>query len=122
MRLFLLLFGLIHLVSCKEETQTYTLSDEALVSLVIDLHMGEEAIAKVGDAFRDSMSAEIKKSIAAIHHISPEEMEFNIDLLQRNPDKGAEIYRIVVDRLDSLKIQLIRDQKETLTKKPKPRR
>jgi len=92
--------------ACNHENPPEPLPpNDFLVDLILDLHIAEGPMSRIGHDQRDSVGLIVRKKIAAKHGITHEYLEEIISRLQLDPVLNVEIY-------DSVVVHLNRMQKE----------
>ncbi|MDX1476547.1 MAG: hypothetical protein R3301_02535 [Saprospiraceae bacterium] len=94
---------LLVLIACREEPPELPLSDQELITILVDLHLAEGAMQRVPAEWKDSIGAEVRARIAVQHGMTPEEIETLIGRLQLVPEKSMMLYDSVIARLDGSK-------------------
>lgn len=93
-------------LACGEKMQKhYTLSDDQLVSLMLDLQMTDVLLPSMGPVQQDTLKKLIWDQFSSIYDMTPEEIEAEVKLLQSDPDKLKMIMDRVKMKSDSLQLQ-----------------
>ena len=83
----------------------YTLSDDQLVSLMLDLQMTDVLLPSVGPVQQDTLKKLFREQFSSIYKMTPEEIEAEVKLLQSDPEKLKMIMDRVKMKSDSLQLQ-----------------
>jgi hypothetical protein len=106
MRILLISLSLSLFLACGEKIQKhYKLSDDQLVSLMLDLQMAEVLLPSMGPVQQDTLKNLLWGQFSSIYDMTPEEIEAEVKLLQNDPDKLKMIMDRVKMRSDSLQVQ-----------------
>ncbi len=94
------------IVSCQEKDASYKIEEEVMVSILLDIHVGEAATQQGDVSQRDSLRILYYNQIFEIHEVSKKVYEEDMELLKRDAEKLAELYDKVIERLKERKAEL----------------
>ena len=110
-RYLLYTLAILVLFSCKEEeTWEITMPDDKIIAVIEDLHIARALVTKYPLEQRDSMIQVLRIEVAAIHKVSPEELDVIIETVQNSPKKYLEMEKMAVKNLTSRKDSLKKSQ------------
>jgi len=99
------LFVLLPIVSCnKSETQELLVSEEKMISILVDLHIAEAAILSANKVQKDSIGGVYYQQIFDMHQIPDSLFYRNLEIISNNPIKTEEIYEKVIEKLEKLNL------------------
>ena len=102
MKLSAVIIFLVFMLSCqKNHPPELEIDDDTLVYILADLHMAESAVSSVPTAIRDSIENVLSLQIANIYKLDAIKMENYIKAFQKDIPRHREIYKRVVDTLES---------------------
>jgi len=97
-----IVFGLLFLLtmSCKEKQEaSFTLSEEKMIDVLVDIHLAEAATYNALGSVKDSLLKVYYAQVYQIHEVNKEEIDENLDILMNNPRLADAIYKKVTDKL-----------------------
>lgn len=87
MRILLAIFISVSFVMCKSEKWDLKISPDQAQSLLTDIHVAQEIIKKYPAHQQDSIRAMLRDQIAELHKMSIEEIDYNVEAMQRFPEE-----------------------------------
>ena len=97
------LFVFLQLMSCeKTKTQELLVSDEKMISILVDLHIAEAAILSANKAQKDSIGGVYFQQIFNMHQIQDSLFYLNLEIISNDPKKTELIYEKVIEKLEKL--------------------
>jgi len=98
-----LIFIIFHLISCESsEKPKYRLSDDRLVDMIFDMHLGEALLVDFPKHKQDSIKQVYMKRMTEAYGLNETEIREEIDKLSTEPEKMKLIISQVKSRADSL--------------------
>lgn len=91
---------------CQGAKNERTENDRALVSLIMDMHVAEAAMAKVPDKFKDSLRLVYREEVARLHDLTPDNLDEILISLQEDPERFKELTILAMQKIDSLERSL----------------
>ena len=80
---------------------------DKMAALLIDVHLAEGYLSSINEnATKDSLAGVYYASILAVHNLDTTTFNYNMDSYMRNPAKLAEVYSIVLSKIDTINTQL----------------
>ena len=120
MRLLVILLCLTTCFACKDE-KGMTISEEKITAMMGDMLLAEAAINRVNRNESDSISALYYQQIYTIHDVDSAEFAYNLEMVSKDPNLSATIYKAVEDRmsgkLTSIKEAEEKEKEEKMEKK-----
>jgi hypothetical protein len=93
--IILLLLGF-SLAACRS-APAYTIEEEKMVAIMVDMIFAEQVIRRYPFAVRDSVQDQLMQSLLKIHKVSKEQVDSNLYLYQHD----LILYTNMVDRMKS---------------------
>jgi len=94
---------LCYLTSCQKKEYEYSLSDNQLITILLDLHASEAMTKNFDVTLRDSIGKVYFKQVLQIHEVSEKVFNKDFEELKRNPIKLEMIYKELEDLLEEKK-------------------
>ena len=92
MNRMILVFGiLLFFIMCSKEFEPMDV--EKMGAIVADLHIAEIAISREDEIVQDSLFDVFQSKILEIHHISKEELNWQLMYLTKNPKRNEVVYK-----------------------------
>lgn len=85
---------------CGPKKPPIPMSEEKLVSVLLDAHTAEAALSYLYGAKRDTFADQYYAEIYSIHKITEEEFRQSIRALRNNPQYMLEVYTRLLAELD----------------------
>ena len=92
-------FLVVSSLACGKQDMSELPEDEVLISMLVDLHLAESALARVPFSVRDSVGQVLRDKVAAGYDMTGEEFEQVVQMLQLETEHNSEIYDSVIARL-----------------------
>lgn len=102
---FLLSLVFLFLMACKEDSPKLLIPEEKLVEILADAHLAEAAIQNLVKEVKDSLGEVYYQQIYEIHQINKEDFEQTMAMLREDPIRMEKIYRMVMDKLSTEKVE-----------------
>lgn len=102
---FIFIIGLFVLVSCAEKAGSveYTLTDEQLSNLMLDMQLAEVTMGEVNGLERDSLKSAFEVRLETLYKHPVSVLENDIRTLESDPEKLTLVMDRVQVLLDSLR-------------------
>ena len=114
MRLIILISILALLVACSKNIEQPTLSDDEFVEILIDVHLAQVKVDEYQWKLRDDLRFKFFKKIAELHHMTSDELEVQINLMQGKPKHAKIIYDRLSERLKELEKEYTKLEKRKI--------
>ncbi len=98
--LLLFLFGSV--MACKQQKKNYSLTDEQLANLMLDLHLSETMLISLNSEQQDSLKDLYWEKLTLVYQLSEEEIKMQVALLESDPEKLKDIMDQIKFRSDSI--------------------
>ena len=95
------------LMNCRDRQEELTYPDEKIAGVMVDLYITAEILDDTEPATRDSLEEIFRQQIENRHSVDLDEMQWQIERLQKDPAAYSEVHALVRDSLESLE-KLIR--------------
>lgn len=96
--LFFILFTA--LCSCQSQQEQLVIPADKLLKVLEDVHIAEAAMTGLAQARKDSIAKVYYEQIYAIHGITAEDFNHDLELLKSRPEQLAKAYGILVKKLE----------------------
>lgn len=92
------------LLACKGE-QPLPMEEEAVVKLLVDVHIAEAATNNLQGSLKDSVIVAYYEQLFKIHDITAEEFDALYQLLENNPEQYLQIYEKVINEIGRMEVE-----------------
>ena len=99
------------LSSCIDEKPTYTLSEDQLIDILVDVHLAEAALQNYYGEEKDSITEELYEALFTFNAIDSTTFRENLKSLRRDPKKLQKIYTMVVEELSEKETESLKKVK-----------
>jgi len=107
------------LPACQKTEYSYSLSEEQLRAILLDIHASEAMVKTYDINSRDSISKVFYQQILEIHEIEASIFEKDFQMLKRNPKKLEDLYKNVEKDLEEKKEKTFKGTGNLGSEKPK---
>ncbi len=94
---------MILLPACQKAEYSYTLSEEQLQNIILDIHASEAMVKTYDVNHRDSISSVFYQQILEIHEVEDSIFEADFLMLKNNPKKLEGFYKQIEAKLEERK-------------------
>ena len=110
---------MILLPACQKAEYSYTLSEEQLRNIILDIHASEAMVKTYDVTARDSISRIFYQQILEIHEVEDSIFEADFLMLKNNPKKLEGFYKQIEAKLEERKGKTFEGTNKLRTKTPK---
>lgn len=101
-RIVWMLFLIGTVIACQQQKKNYTLTDEQLANLMLDLQLSETMMLSLSTPQQDSLKDLFWEKLTTVYQVSEQEIKDQVALLESDPEKLKTIMDQIKFRSDSI--------------------
>ncbi len=98
--------------SCQESEETYSIEEEKMINILVDIHISEAAAQQGDISHRDSLRTVYYDQVFEIHEVSKSKYEADMELLKRDAERLTQTYDKVIEKLKERKEKTVGKKNE----------